>query len=483
MKQIKEGFEHGTWVILQNCHLGLEFMGMIDEILHNKEVVINPEFRLWITCEPIASFPLSLLQMSIKVTTEPPKGLKAGLSRTYNTMVNQDFLEKVEPPEKWRSMVFAVCFLHSVVQERRKFGALGFCIPYEFNNSDLEASLAYCEKHMTSCASLSAQPVYQWKAIKYIVCEVMYGGRITDDLDRELFITYGDYWLSESIFGAGYKFMNMNDCQEYYIPQESEHIKYLEYIDRVVPPKDTPLIFGLHPNADLTFRLNESVQMIDVLIDTQPKEGGGSSGKSPDDEIKDKINGDILPSFPGDWNFLEVYSNIQKFKSKMMTSSTGLAIPLNVFLKQELERFQVILTIVRTQLTSIVLAIDGTIIMTPELVEAIEAMQLGRVPKKWIYDPSGAEISWLLPQLGGWLKNLKDRHYQLDNWYKQQQRPQSFWLPGFLNPEGFLTAVKQEVCRSIGQKPPNQWSLENVNYKTEVSKNDIIENVEGKVDK
>jgi len=163
---------------------------------------------------------------------------------------------------------------------------------------------------MTSCASLSAQPVYQWKAIKYIVCEVMYGGRITDDLDRELFITYGDYWLSESIFGAGYKFMNMNDCQEYYIPQESEHIKYLEYIDRVVPPKDTPLIFGLHPNADLTFRLNESVQMIDVLIDTQPKEGGGSSGKSPDDEIKDKINGDILPSFPGDWNFLEVYSNI-----------------------------------------------------------------------------------------------------------------------------------------------------------------------------
>lgn len=46
-----------------------------------------------------------------------------------------------------------------------------------------------------------------------------------------------------------------------------------------------------------------------------------------------------------------------------------------------------------------------------------------------------------------------------------------------------MTAVKQEVCRSIGQKPPNQWSLENVAYKTEVSKNEVIENVEGKVDK
>ena len=108
--------------------------------------------------------------MAIKVTTEPPKGLKAGLYRTFTTMINQDYLEKVEPYDKWRALVFTTCFLHSIVQERRKFGALGFCIPYEFNNSDLEASMTYIDKHMTLCAGLNIQ--YSWKAIQYMVCEV-----------------------------------------------------------------------------------------------------------------------------------------------------------------------------------------------------------------------------------------------------------------------------------------------------------------------
>ena len=150
---IVNGFRDGFWVILNNCHLSLEFMAEMEDILNPKGVEVHEQFRLWITCQSNDEFPLGLLQMAIKVTTEPPKGLKAGLARTYSTMVNQDFLEKVEPYEKWRNIVFTVCFLHSVVQERRKYGPLGFCIPYEFNTSDLEASLTYIENHMTMATS------------------------------------------------------------------------------------------------------------------------------------------------------------------------------------------------------------------------------------------------------------------------------------------------------------------------------------------
>ena len=95
--------------------------------------------------------------------------------------------------------------MHSVVQERRKFGPLGFCIPYEFNNSDLEASLGYIEKHLTNWTTLGIK--HSWKIIKCMTWEVQNKRRITDSLDRELFNRYGDLWLHESLFSPGFKFV------------------------------------------------------------------------------------------------------------------------------------------------------------------------------------------------------------------------------------------------------------------------------------
>jgi len=284
--------------------------------------------------------------MALKVTTEPPKGLQAGLSRTFNTMVNQDFLEKVEPYDKWRSLVFSVCFLHSVVQERRKFGPLGFCIPYEFNNSDLEASLLYLEKHLTQCATLNIP--YSWKAMQYMVCEVQYGGRITDALDRELFLTYGQMWVQEGVFQPNYCFNASVTEFTYQIPDAIEHQRFLEYI-KDMPGTDGPPIFGLHPNADLTFRLKESVEMVNTLLDTQPKEASGGSGKSREEEVRDKLEKDLLPQLPADFNSIEIAERLRLLKGPKGLGEPGKydTVPLNIFMGQELQRFQMILSTVR----------------------------------------------------------------------------------------------------------------------------------------
>lgn len=88
MESIKIGHNTGKWLVLNNCHLSLEFMAQMEEVLNPKGKEVNEDFRLWITCQENKEFPLGLLQMAIKVTTEPPKGLQAGIARTFSTMIN-----------------------------------------------------------------------------------------------------------------------------------------------------------------------------------------------------------------------------------------------------------------------------------------------------------------------------------------------------------------------------------------------------------
>ena len=131
--------------MLQNCHLSLDFC---DEILDLMIITnqINENCRIWITTEVNSKFPIGLLQMSLKYTAEPPQGIKAGLRKTFLGL-SADFLDISNLPY-WKPMVYAVAFLHTIVQERRKFGPLGWNIPYEFNASDFNATVQFIQNHL-----------------------------------------------------------------------------------------------------------------------------------------------------------------------------------------------------------------------------------------------------------------------------------------------------------------------------------------------
>jgi dynein heavy chain len=168
----------GGWALLQNCHLGLPFMEELLGLITETEL-IDDKFRLWITTDVSPKFPITFLQMSIKFTNEPPQGLKAGLKRTY-AWLTQDMLDMSNRPQ-YKPVLYGLAFLHSVVQERRKFGPLGWNIPYEFNQSDLAASVQFVQNHVDELAPRAG---ISWTTARYMFCEVHYGGRVTDDFDR-----------------------------------------------------------------------------------------------------------------------------------------------------------------------------------------------------------------------------------------------------------------------------------------------------------
>jgi dynein heavy chain len=133
---------NGGWALLQNCHLGLPFMDELLGLILETEN-ISEKFRLWITTDVSPKFPITFLQMSIKFTNEPPQGLKAGLKRTY-AWFTQDMLDMSNRPQ-YKPLLYGLAFLHSVVQERRKFGPLGvsftiisnFMISKKYENSGI----------------------------------------------------------------------------------------------------------------------------------------------------------------------------------------------------------------------------------------------------------------------------------------------------------------------------------------------------------
>jgi len=70
--------------------------------------------------------------------------------------------------------------------------------------------------------------------------------------------------------------------------------------------------------------------------------------------------------------------------------------------------------------------------------------------------------------IGVWFANMTTRAEQLTNWLKSG-RPMCFWLTGFFNPSGFLTASRQEVCRAHSK---DGWALDDCVNTFEVLKQD-----------
>ncbi|XP_068458453.1 dynein axonemal heavy chain 8-like [Clinocottus analis] len=435
-KLLQTSMTQGGWVLLQNCHLGLEFMDELLETISTTENM-HDSIRVWITTEPHDQFSITLLQSSIKFTNDPPQGVRAGLKRTFSG-ISQNQLEVSNLP-MWKPMLYSVAFLHTAVQERRKFGPLGWNIPYEFNSADFTASVEFVERHLDDC---SPRKDVSWVTVRYMLAEVQYGGRVTDDYDKRLLKCFARVWFSKKMFDPSFSFYT-----GYKIPVCKTVEEYMESIQSL-PTMDSPQALGLHPNADITYQTNTSAEVLDTITNIQPKESGGGSGATRESIVYSMAE-DMLEKLPPNYVPHEV-------KARLLTM--GALNPMNIFLRQEVDRMQKIISLVRISLTDLKLAIDGTIIMSENLRDALDNIFDARVPNLW------RKLSWDSSTLGFWFTELLDRNKQFHNWVFKR-RPSSFWMTGFFNPQGFLTAMRQEVTRANAG-----WSLDTITLHNKVLK-------------
>ncbi len=197
------------WCDVQNCHLAVSWLPKLEQLLEKAQgsTEQHRDYRLWLTSMPSPKFPVPILQNGIKMTQEPPRGLKANLTRTFNDVSEAEYevrwhgvsgrvscrlvssrvvscrvaslrvdarlscVQGCTKPRAFKKLLFGLAFYHALILERRKFGAIGWNIPYEWMNSDLKTGIMQLKMY------LEEQPNVPYVTLNSVVGDITYGGR------------------------------------------------------------------------------------------------------------------------------------------------------------------------------------------------------------------------------------------------------------------------------------------------------------------
>eukprot|EP01065_Artemidia_motanka_P042621 TRINITY_DN5751_c0_g1_i1.p1 TRINITY_DN5751_c0_g1~~TRINITY_DN5751_c0_g1_i1.p1 ORF type:complete len:2793 (+),score=1080.74 TRINITY_DN5751_c0_g1_i1:401-8380(+) len=379
----------------------------------------HPDLRVFLSAEPGADpavqiIPIGILQRSIKVTSEPPGGVCANLQRALGEFQDEPW-ESSSKPTEFKVMLFAMCWFHSVVVERKKFGAQGWNRSYPFNAGDL-----------TSCIDVLAnyieeRPHVPWDDLRYVFGEILYGGHITDDWDRRLCSAY----LQQLVKAEAVDCLEL--CPVYSLPHFTTYADAIECATQI--PAESPVLYGLHPNAEMGYRIAQAEQMLRTINELHPATtGGADTGLTPQECVQDCV-ADILANVIADQPH-----NLVDFVERLEDDRT----PQQHVFYQECERMNCLQALVKDTLQELDLGLRGELSMSAPMQAMYDALLLDRVPDRW---KGVAFVS--LRALGSWCVNLCARNVQLIEWGSELVTPKVTRLDFFFNPMSFLTAIQQ----------------------------------------
>ena len=419
-EMIKKGRENGMWIILQNCHFAKSWMPKLEQIIESlPEGNSHRDFRLWLTSMPADYFPVAILQASVKMTIEPPSGIRANLTRTFANMEPNEVM-KTKSPKKYQKLLYGFAFFHAIVQDRRKFGPIGWNIMYEFNNEDLKVCIRQLEYFIDTC------PDVPFKDLNFLAGEINYGGRVTDDKDCRLIKVIVEDYITPKILDDSYAF---SASGFYKAPPFSDREAIIKFTSEL-PQNPNPEVFGMHENAEILTAQATTRELLETILTIQPRAVSGT-GKTREEIIFEQVIS-IEKKTPKPYDIKE----IAKQYPTQYTES------MNTVLIQELIRYNKLINIMLDTMRQIKKALKGEEVMSEDLERMERSLYNNAVPEVW------ADKGFLsLKPLMSWMKDLNERIDFLNKWVANGT-PSVFWISGFFFPQAFLTGTLQNYARS-----------------------------------
>ncbi|XP_071672852.1 dynein axonemal heavy chain 9-like isoform X10 [Patagioenas fasciata] len=432
--------KEGHWVILQNIHLVAKWLSSLEKKLEQHSEGSHQDFRVFISAEPAPSpeshiIPQGILENSIKITSEAPTGMHANLHKALDNF-NQDTLEMCTRENEFKSILFALCYFHAAVAERRKFGPQGWNRSYPFNTGDLTISVNVLYNY------LEASTKVPYDDLRYLFGEIMYGGHITDDWDRRLCKTYLEEFIKPEMLEGEFLL-----APGFPLPGNLDYNGYHQYIDDALPP-ESPYLYGLHPNAEIGFLTQTSEKLFRTMLEMQPRDTSvGEGGVGTRDETVKALLEEMLEKLMDEFNIAELMAKVEE------------RTPYAVVAFQECERMNILTSEIKRSLKELDLGLKGELTMTSDMENLQNALFLDTVPESWIKRAYPSTAS-----LGTWFADLLTRIKELEAWTGDFSLPSTVWLAGFFNPQSFLTAIMQSTARK------NKWPLDKMTLQCDVTK-------------
>jgi dynein heavy chain len=458
---------------------------------------VHPGFRCLFSAEPIAGaphapiLPEALVQSAVKVANEPPSDLRSNLRRAVASLdvaAAERRLSACHPaaPAAYRALAFGLCFFHGVLLGRKKFGVgiggpgggsgLGFCRAYAFNAGDLQScadalvnSLAAAgDRAMAAAAAAAAggggnttttaPPLsIGWEDLRYSFGEIFYGGHVVDGMDRRTLSTYlRVLFREETLLPTGAP-LDAADPASVWRPPAEELAPGLrapipldaQAMARHVEerlPAESPAMYGLHPNAELSlltalgedlFRsLGDALGSV-VAVSAGGGGGGGgggaggaaaaaaaaapssSSSSSSSDAAARRTLADLLARLPQELPLPDL-------EARAAAAGRSDA-PLVVALLQETGRLNALLREMRRSMEELQLGLDGALNVTEAMDALQRALATGAVPALWMSAMS-TRVQEVLG-FAAWYSDVARRHDQLSRW-ASGAGPGACWGPG-----------------------------------------------------
>jgi dynein heavy chain len=300
----------------------------------------------------------------LQVTNEEPTGFKSNLLRVHGAY-SDAFFEASASPGPLRRIVFGLCFFHASVVARKKFGPQGWSHHYAFSPADLQMAVS------AAVAALEHQHTAKvaWAELSFMVGEVVYGGHVTDNLDRQVVNAYlatflRDELLDEMPLCVGFSTTPANG--------RTTMEAYRQHIHDALPP-ESPLLLAMPPSAETALLLDEADQLFAAVLLMQPLQIADSVARKllpRGQQVKEAVS-EMMDQFPERFDIGDLRTRVEDVT------------PYVTVVFQECGAMNALLATMHTSIDDLLKGLKGELMMSPAMDVMLDAIHVSKVPASW----------------------------------------------------------------------------------------------------